>query len=135
MAFMNQSTAVSSPLHLIPFPKQCHREPGTLQFAALPPRIQAPADDPALQEALAQVISLISAGPSVGPGKKPDTIPLIRLTLVPSFPHPQGYQLHISAAAVAIEAKTHVGLFYALQTQSRCDSGGKAHQFRVFQPA
>ena len=116
MAFMDQSTAVSSPLHLIPFPKQCQREPGTLRFAALPPRIQAPSDDPALHEALAQVISLISAGPAVGPGAKPNTIPLIRLTLVPSFPHPQGYQLHISAAAVAIEAKTHVGLFYALQT-------------------
>ncbi len=116
MAFMGNLTAVSSPLHLIPYPKQCQRADGELHFGAVPPRIQVPSDDPALRDALAEVISLLSAEPPFVPPENHTTIPLIRLALVPTFTHPQGYELHISPTSVAIEAKTNIGLFYALQT-------------------
>ena len=67
MAFIGNLTDARSPLHLIPYPKQCHRIDGELHFGAIPPRIQAP-DDAALRDTLTEVISLISASPLIGFG-------------------------------------------------------------------
>ena len=116
MAFMGNLTAVSSPLHLIPYPKQCELANGELYFGAAPPRIQTPSDDPAVRDALAEVVALITTSPLFIPAEQPTTIPIILLAFNPAIAHPQGYELHISRTTAAVQAKTNIGLFYGLQT-------------------